>query len=160
MRPITRSGVLGLIVAAGALALDQASKAWVVAGGPAGVEADSFGPLRLTLTQNPGISYGLLQGGGDLGRWLLAAFGLAVSGVLAAWVWRTERPTSGVAAGLILGGALGNVADRLARGAVIDFIDARALHFPWIFNLADSAITAGVAVLIAESLVSPRRSAA
>jgi signal peptidase II len=57
-----------------------------------------------------------------------------------------------------MGGALGNVADRVFRGAVVDFIDARALGFPWIFNLADSAITAGIMLLIADSLIAPRRS--
>jgi signal peptidase II len=160
MRPITRYGILGLLAAAVALGLDQASKAWMLAGGATDADPAGLGPLRLTLTQNSGISYGLLQGGGDLGRWALAAFALAVSGVLAAWVWRAERPATGVGVGLILGGALGNAADRLTRGSVVDFINATALHFPWIFNIADSAITVGIVILIAEGLFTSRRSAA
>jgi signal peptidase II len=161
MKSITPYGAWGFAVAATALALDQASKAWIVqvaqvtGAGPA-----IPGPLRLTLVENPGISYSLLQGGGDLKRWALAAFALAVSAFLATWVWRAEKPVTGIGVGLILGGALGNVADRMLRGAVVDFVDASALHFPWVFNVADSAITVGVILLLAESLFSPRRSAA
>jgi signal peptidase II len=160
MKPVTRHGLMGLALAAVTVALDQASKAWIVAGGASGDQPPTIGPLRLTPTENSGISYGLFQNGGDLGRWALAAFALAVSGVLAAWVWRAEKPATGLGVGLILGGALGNVADRVLRGAVVDFVDARALHFPWIFNIADSAITVGIVVLIADGLFSPRRSAA
>jgi signal peptidase II len=161
MKPITRYGVWGLLIALAALGLDQASKAWIVGQGQGGDVAPMLsGPIRLTLVQNSGISYGLLQGGGDWTRWALAAFALIVSAVLAAWVWRAEKPAAGVAVGLILGGALGNVADRVIRGSVVDFVDARALHFPWIFNVADSAITVGIVILIADGLFAPRRSAA
>jgi signal peptidase II len=161
MKPMTRFGGLAFVIAAVALALDQASKAWVVAAVRAsGVGPAIPGPLHLTLVGNSGISYGLLQGGGDWTRWVLAAFALVVSLVLAAWAWRAEKLATAIGVGLILGGALGNVADRIAHGAVVDFIDARALDFPWIFNVADSAISVGIAILLLDGVLAPRRSAA
>jgi signal peptidase II len=147
------------LVAALALAVDQASKAWIL--GVAGVSGSGPtipGPLRLTLVGNTGISYGLLQGG-DLTRWALAAFAVVVSAALAVWAWRAEKLVTAIGLGLILGGALGNVADRVVRGAVVDFIDARAIDFPWIFNAADSAITVGIILLLLEGLFTPKRTA-
>jgi signal peptidase II len=147
------------LVAALALAVDQASKAWIL--GVAGVGGSGPtipGPLRLTLVGNTGISYGLLQGG-DLTRWALAAFAVVVSAALAVWAWRAEKLVTAIGLGLILGGALGNVADRVVRGAVVDFIDARAIDFPWIFNAADSAITVGIILLLLEGLFTPKRTA-
>ena len=64
------------------------------------------------------------------------------------------------AVGLILGGAVGNLIDRVRLGAVVDFVDVHPLIFPWIFNLADSGITIGVLILMAENLLIPRRAAA
>jgi len=146
---------VALLVVAG----DQGAKAWIVGmnlgiGGGPGVP----GPLRITLVENPGISYGLFQTGADWTRWLFTAFALAVTVALAVWGRRAERLPAALGLGLIMGGALGNVADRVFRGAVVDFIDARALGFPWIFNLADSAITVGIMLLIADSLIAPKRS--
>ena len=147
------------LVAALALAVDQASKAWIL--GVAGVSGSGPaipGPLRLTLVGNTGISYGLLQGG-DLTRWALAAFAIVVSVALAVWAWRAEKLVTALGLGLILGGALGNVADRVVRGAVVDFIDARAIDFPWIFNAADSAITVGIILLLLEGVFTSKRTA-
>ena len=61
--------------------------------------------------------------------------------------------------GLIIGGAVGNLIDRVSRGSVVDFVDVQALHFPWVFNLADSAITVGIALLLAEGLFASRKAA-
>jgi signal peptidase II len=72
--------------------------------------------------------------------------------MLAVWVRATERPLFAVAVGLVMGGAVGNVIDRIRFGAVTDFIDASALHFPWIFNIADSAITIGICLLLLDML--------
>jgi signal peptidase II len=155
-----RPGVWALIVAALVLAVDQVSKAWIVrVAGITGSGPAIPGPLRLTLVDNTGISYGLLQGG-DVTRWALAAFALAVSGALAVWAWRSEKLVTAIGLGLILGGALGNVADRVLHGAVVDFLDARAIGFPWIFNPADSAITVGIILLLAEGMFAPKRTAA
>ncbi|HWF00353.1 MAG TPA: signal peptidase II [Caulobacteraceae bacterium] len=141
----------GYALALAVLIADQWSKAWILAL-PDGAAPALPGPVQLTLVHNTGISYGLLQGGGGFGRWGLAAFALAVAAGLAVWVARSTRLYTAIAVGLILGGALGNAADRILHGAVVDFIDVRALAFPWIFNIADSAISVGIVLLLAEGL--------
>jgi len=88
--------------------------------------------------------------------WALAGFSLAVAVALAIWVRRAEKTILGLSLGLIIGGAVGNLIDRVRLGAVVDFIDVQSLHFPWVFNIADSAITVGIVILIAESLLTPR----
>lgn len=153
-----RNLLAGYLPAGLVLVLDQWTKAWIL-GLPDGAAPILPGPVQLTLTHNTGISYGLLQGGGGFGRWGLAAFALVVAAALAVWVARSRRVYSALAVGLILGGALGNAADRILHGAVVDFIDVRALAFPWIFNIADSAITVGIILLLAEGLFPPRREA-
>jgi len=65
-----------------------------------------------------------------------------------------------LALGLVIGGAVGNLIDRVRFGAVVDFLDFKGLYFPWVFNVADSAITVGVILLIAESVLTPKRIAA
>jgi signal peptidase II len=160
MSAATAPGRWAIPLALLVVALDQGAKAWIV-GLNLGLGAgpDMPGPLRVTLVENPGISYGLFQGGADWTRWLFTAFALAVTLALGVWARRAERLAVALGLGLIMGGALGNVADRVFRGAVVDFIDARALGFPWIFNLADSAITLGILLLLADSLMAPKRSA-
>jgi len=137
--------------------LDQASKHWLLTGfhlAP-GASAPVWGPLSFTLVANNGISFGFFQSQAPWTRWALAAFSLGVTAGLAVWAKRSERLSTALTLGLIMGGAVGNLIDRVARGAVVDFVDVQALHFPWIFNLADSAISVGVALLLIESLFAP-----
>ncbi|HEY3697205.1 signal peptidase II, partial [Phenylobacterium sp.] len=82
----------------------------------------------------------------------LAAFSVAVSIALTIWVRRTNDWLKAVSLGLVIGGAIGNVVDRIRFGAVADFLDFSGLYFPWVFNVADSAITVGVALLLLDSL--------
>ena len=159
MKAVSRMGRLAYMLALAVVLLDQLSKSWVIGvlnAGP-GSSIGVWGPLRLTLVLNGGVSFGLLQGDGAWVRWTLATFQLAVVVFLALWVRRAEKPVSGFAVGLIMGGAMGNVVDRLRFGYVVDFVDVQRLFFPWVFNLADSAITVGVALLLAENLVMPRK---
>jgi len=151
---VTRSGWLAFALAALVIAVDQALKHWVVTGmGMAvGESRPLFWPLSFTLVRNDGISFGFFQTHAPWTRWALAAFALVVSVLLIAWVRRADRLVTGVAGGLILGGALGNLIDRVRLGAVVDFVDVHPLVFPWIFNIADSGITVGVIVLLAENL--------
>jgi signal peptidase II len=101
---------------------------------------------------NRSMSFGLLRGNEDLLRWGLTAFSLGVAGLLAAWTRKAERPFMGLGLGLVIGGAVGNAIDRVRFGAVVDFIDVTRLgFFPWVFNVADSAITVGVICLLLDS---------
>jgi signal peptidase II len=111
-----------------------------------------FGPLNLSMVWNQGVSFGLFRGEADWVRWVLVAFSLGVAVALGVWARRIERPLLGAAIGLIMGGAIGNLIDRVRLGAVADFLDLQALYFPWVFNIADSAITVGVVLLLLDSL--------
>ena len=144
-------------LAALVVVLDQMIKRWVLDGEHliAGASLPIWGPLRFTLVANNGVSFGFFQSQAPWTRWTLAAFSLAVTIGLAVWAQRSERWYTALTLGLIMGGAVGNLIDRVTRGAVVDFVDVQALHFPWIFNLADSAISVGVALLLIESLFAP-----
>jgi signal peptidase II len=111
-----------------------------------------LGPLKLTMVWNEGVSFGFLQATHDLARWGLTVFALGVALALSIWASRADRRLLGLALGLIIGGAVGNAIDRARFGAVVDFIDVSAIgFFPWVFNLADSAITIGVILMLADS---------
>jgi signal peptidase II len=115
------------------------------------------GFFALRLAHNPGAAFSLLADAGGWQRAFFIALGLVVSAGIAWWMWRLadrERWTS-LGLALILGGALGNVIDRILHGHVIDFLDFHYRQWHWpTFNLADSAITVGAAVLIAAELFS------
>lgn len=105
--------------------------------------------LRLVYTQNTGIAFSFLANYGEWGRWLLAALAAAVIIVLAVLLHRRPRPLESAGLTLLMGGAFGNLIDRLRLGYVVDFIDVHwgVYHWP-AFNIADSAITAGAALLL------------
>lgn len=154
--PLTGFGVIAALLTCAA---DQASKVWLLqAYDLASKGAVKIAPyVDFVLTWNTGISYGWFQQEGPFGQWALLA--LKAIAVALLWIWLTRahsRPTA-LALGLIIGGALGNAIDRLAYGAVADFVllhlETAAWQFNWyVFNLADVAIVAGVAVLLYESL--------
>lgn len=150
-----RTHLLRLAVAASALVLDQASKWWIlthVMQPPRIIPVTPF--FNLVLGWNRGVSFGLFAVGAEIGAWFLPALALAIVAGLAVWLWRTESGLVAGALGLIVGGALGNVVDRLRfDGAVADFLDLHAFGYHWpAFNVADSAITVGAMILVAESL--------
>jgi len=161
MSLVSRAGALAYGLAVAVVVADQAVKSWVVNGLrlALGDPRPVWGPLRLTLVENAGVSFGLFQSDAPWTRWALAAFALAVAAALALWVRRADKTFTGVALGLVIGGALGNFADRVRFGTVVDFVDVTALHFPWVFNLADSAITIGIVLLLAESFLQPKPAA-
>lgn len=150
-QPTTQAGVRGLILAAVVLLLDQASKLWVLNGLGLHELGDSVTILpffSFTLVHNIGISFGML-GSDGFGRWLLVVFQFAVALGLIDYVRTRSSPLLVVALGLIIGGAIGNGLDRARLGYVVDFLDFSGTHvFPWVFNIADSGITIGVALLI------------
>jgi len=147
---------LGAILAVLALALDQASKLYVSHGFASGdLHGGPLTPfIDLALRHNRGVSFSLLKQDGTLGETLLTSFSFAVVAFLCVWLNRTKTQLTGAGLGLIIGGALGNAVDRAGDGSVVDFLDLHALgrHF-FVFNLADAAISAGVAVLILEGLI-------
>jgi signal peptidase II len=158
--PFTR---LGLALAVASAAIDQASKLWLLYV----FDLRARMPVRLTpfldlvLVWNKGISYGLFQQEGAFGQWAL--FALKVIAVALLWVWlaRAGSRVTAVALGLIIGGAAGNAVDRLLHDAVVDFvlfhITTETINFNWyVFNLADAAIVAGVALLLYDSVLGDR----
>jgi len=149
----------GIIAALAALALDQASKVWLLfvfdIAHRGAVKVTPFFDLVLEL--NTGISYGWFQNESPAGQAILFAVKAVAVIVLAIWMARSRTLTATVALGLIIGGAIGNAIDRLVHGAVMDFvlfhINAATWTFQWyVFNLADAAIVAGVVGLLYESV--------
>jgi signal peptidase II len=155
--PLTRFALAVALVAA---AIDQAAKLWLLFGFDLGargiVTLTPF--LDLVLIWNTGISYGLLRQEGPLGQWVLLALKAAALVLLWIWLARTSSRLTALSLGLIIGGAIGNAIDRLAYGAVADFVlfhvTTATFSFKWyVFNLADVAIVAGVIGLLYETLV-------
>lgn len=151
---------LGLATAVVVAILDQLSKAAVLAhfAGRAYAE-DRIAPFfSLVLTFNRGMSFGLFNTGTDRGGAVNAViFSLAAVVIVAGlvfWLRRVTSPILAAAIGLIVGGAIGNVADRIRHGAVVDFLDFHMGYWHWpAFNLADSAICLGVAMMLFDGLL-------
>lgn len=142
---------LGLIAALITLALDQASKLYVLFV----MDLPSRYPVRLapyfdlTVVWNKGISYGLFQQETALGRWILTGFMVLAAAALTVWMARSTSRVVALGLGLIVGGAIGNAIDRAAYGAVFDFMHFHVGDFSWyVFNLADAAIVLGVPLLL------------
>lgn len=140
--PATRAWCLAGAVCIVVLILDQVAKAIVEARVTLGEQIEVLGPLKLTLSHNSGVAFGLAGGGGAL---LVAITLAALCVVLYLFSRDPTRPGMWAAAGLLAGGAIGNLADRIRRGSVTDFIELP--HWPP-FNLADMSITAGVLLLV------------
>ncbi|MEP0315219.1 MAG: signal peptidase II [Hyphomonas sp.] len=118
------------------------------------------GPIDLTMVWNRGMSYGLLQSDG-IGRWLLALVMLVIALGFLYWLVRyADHWLLKLSLGMVVGGAFGNLVDRVRFGAVVDFINAGDLYFPWIFNVADAAISVGAVLLFVDQfLLSGRKQA-
>jgi len=151
----------GLLAAAVALILDQGSKMLMLYGlgfahmGP-GQAIPILPFFNLVMVWNPGVSYGLFPASGPLGTALLALFSVAAVGALGWWLWVSDRLTLTVGLGLVIGGALGNLIDRLVYGKVADFFHFYGLGYDWyVFNVADAAITFGVIALLYDALLKP-----
>ena len=149
---------VGFLVALAVFALDQLSK-WYVTG-PLGLSqlGDQLFLLPIfnfTYTENQGISLGLLNATNPVGRWMLVALTSAIAVGVAVWIGRERNRIDQVALGMVLGGALGNILDRVRHGYVTDFLD---LHFgefrPFlIFNVGDAAISIAVVILLMRAFV-------
>ncbi|WP_084397789.1 signal peptidase II [Henriciella aquimarina] len=166
-----------LAMIAGVIIADQLTKLWILAT-PAfnardclditiacgSIEISSV--FDLSMLWNRGISFGTLQSDG-LMRWVLV---LATGGIAAAfvyWLWRAERWLTALSLALVIGGALGNLIDRVRFGAVVDFLDFSGpwfgayiagwpVGFPWVFNIADASITVGAVLLFLDQFLMSR----
>lgn len=148
----------GLVAALLLFAADQATK-WAVTG-PMGIDhlgaaREVTGFFALRFVPNIGVSLGLLPADGAATRWALVAMTGAIALAVAVWMTRERNRVDQIALGLVLGGALGNILDRIRFGYVVDFAD---LHLgDWrpflVFNVADAAITVGVLVLLVRALL-------
>jgi signal peptidase II len=158
---ISRLALLAYALALVVVVADQSLKYWLleVFRLPDRASTPVIGPFWLTMVWNHGVSFGVFNTDAEWTRWALTGFSLAVALVLAVWAQRIEQPILAVAIGLIMGGALGNMIDRVHLGAVADFLDFSRLRFPWVFNVADSAINVGSALLIWDLFLAPRKRA-
>lgn len=152
-----RTRAIGLMLAGLVFLADQISK-YIVTVPLALRERGTIELLpifNLTWVENYGVSMGFLRADSDTMRWVLVAMTAAISIGVAVWLWREKRRGDVIALGLVLGGALGNIVDRIRFGHVVDFAD---LHFgefrPFlVFNVADAAITIGVLILLVRAVL-------
>lgn len=152
MRNVPMLKWLGLSLVA--LVLDQASKLLVDSTMQLYQSIPLLPFFKLTYVHNTGAAFSFLSEAGGWQRWFFAGLALVISVVIAVWLSRLEKHETllAVALSLILGGAVGNLIDRLAYGYVIDFLDVYYGTWHWpAFNIADSAITLGVVLMLAES---------
>ena len=149
--------VRGLATAIAVVVLDQLSKAAVreyFAGRPAGEHESVTSFFNIVLIHNRGMSFGLFNSSGGLNALLFSLVAAAIVTVLIYWLSRVDSSLLAVAIGLIIGGAIGNVIDRIRLGAVVDFLDFHVESWHWpAFNVADSAICIGVAVMLLDGLL-------
>ena len=155
------SGLPWLPVTVAVIALDQIVKLWIVG------HLALYGTVRLlpvldiTLTYNRGAAFSFLAGASGWQKWLFAGLAVVVAAGIMLWLRRLNGRTQRLlclSLTLIMGGALGNLIDRLRIGHVVDFIIAHwhGVYFPWAFNIADSAITVGATLLLIDALLESR----
>lgn len=153
---LRRNRTLAIVTALLVFLADQATK-WLVVG-PLQLQQrqviDLLPFFDLRWVENHGVSMGFLTASTDTGRWLLVAMTAAIAGFVAIWMWRERSGQDSFALSLVLGGAAGNIVDRIRYGYVVDFFD---LHIgEWrpflVFNVADAAITIGVLLLLGRAL--------
>jgi signal peptidase II len=170
---ITRMWRWGFPLALAIIVIDQVSKALIL-GTPTlnglgclptnvcgrievvGPVLNSHPFFSLSMTWNHGVSFGALQAEGPA-RWVLFALTSGIAVGFAIWLMRAERWLTALALSLVIGGAIGNLVDRARFGAVVDFLDFNGLFFPWIFNVADAAISVGAAALLLDQLLAGRK---
>jgi signal peptidase II len=151
---------LGYTIALLVFIVDQLTKYWIVnvVRLPEVGSIDVLPFFRLTFVGNVGVSMGMFTAQSDAGRWLLVGVTATIAAVVAVWIAREKQRVDVVALGLVLGGAIGNIVDRIRFGYVVDF-----LHFFWgdksfwVFNVADAAITGGVLLLLLRAFLTPEK---
>jgi signal peptidase II len=153
----------GLTLSAMALVLDQTWKLWFLFGlgwvetvgrEPNGLRYEILPFFDIVMVWNHGISYGLLEATNEYGRWGLVLVAIGVTAFLIRWLYSVTDLRLAIAIGLIIGGAVGNVIDRIAYGAVADFFLLHAFGYNWyVFNIADVAVVGGVLLMALDLVV-------
>ncbi len=150
---------LGIIVAVVVLAADQLSKFWIlnhVLDGRPFIEITSF--FNLVQAWNTGVSFSMFSGSGATGTIVLCLVAAAIVVSLLWWLYKENVRLIQIGLGMIIGGALGNIVDRVRLGAVFDFLDFHFAGHHWpAFNLADSFICIGAVIIILQSLFTPNQ---
>ncbi len=150
---------LGLIIALSALVVDRISKWWImdVLELPK-IQMVQIMPLfNLQWVENRGVSFGMLSADGDVGRWALVIVTSLIVFGLGIWLKSVQTRLLGIAIGLVIGGAVGNIYDRITFGYVADFLQFYVGDWSFaVFNVADSCITVGAALLIWDSFFGPK----
>lgn len=152
---------MAVVVAIAVLIVDQFVKYWVT--GPMGIdypgaELNLLPFFTLRFVQNFGVSLGLLQAGSEFARWALVAMTAIIATGVAVWIRRETQKPELLGLGLVLGGALGNIVDRVRFGYVVDYADFHVFGYsPFlVFNIADAAISIGVVILLVRALFTPK----
>ncbi|MDD3288562.1 MAG: signal peptidase II [Alphaproteobacteria bacterium] len=146
---------IGAYLAAIVVLVDQFSKWWIVERVMVPPQVVEINPLlNFALSWNRGVTFGLLNQGSPWAQYVFTGLAAVILCMLASWLWKTTSTLIAMALALVMGGAVGNVIDRLRFGAVVDFIDFHIADYHWyVFNLADSAIVCGVGLLLIDHLV-------
>ena len=151
---------IGIIIAFLVICFDQITKWWVLniaLISPNGIALTDF--FNLVIVWNSGASFGIFSNGPGWVSFALVSFAVIICIILAIWLMRSESNVCIFGLGLVIGGAIGNSIDRVRFGSVLDFLDLHIGHLHWpAFNIADSGITIGVALLILDSLKTKRSS--
>ncbi|MBL8646060.1 MAG: signal peptidase II [Sphingosinicella sp.] len=153
----------GYLVAAAIFVVDQLVKLWIIAG--IGLQAKGsinlLPILSLTWVENRGVSMGLLQADGAKERWILTGVTALIAAGVAWWMRKETNRIDILALALVLGGALGNIVDRVRFGYVVDFVHVHVGTWSfYVFNVADAAITIGVAILLLRAFFERKPAAA
>lgn len=140
-------------------AIDQISKYWVVQK----LNLFELGKIEisnifdLTMVWNNGVSFGALRADSEIARWALVGLSAIISCVFLFWMFRATRKLNIFALALVIGGAFGNMIDRIRFGAVADFLDFSGLYFPWVFNIADASVVLGASLLLLDMFVNDEK---
>jgi signal peptidase II len=157
MTPNPKFRLQGIILASFIFIADQAVKFIMI--GPLALQSRMqihiLPMFNLTWAENRGVSMGFLEANSEAQRWMLVGMTALIATIVAVWMWREKLRGDVLALSLVLGGALGNIVDRIRYGYVVDYAD---LHFGafrpfYIFNLADACITIGVLILLARAFL-------
>ncbi|MEK7660844.1 MAG: signal peptidase II [Pseudomonadota bacterium] len=140
-------------------AIDQIAKYWVVQK----LNLFELGKIEissifdLTMVWNNGVSFGALRADSEMARWALVGLSAVISCVFLFWMFRATRKLNIFALAMVIGGAFGNMIDRIRFGAVADFLDFSGLYFPWVFNIADASVVLGASLLLLDMFINDEK---